>query len=138
MVRFEDCESLFTYLKTEKMIAEKYLVHHFLSTQRAPEEGDLGNAYWLPESENPADRLTRLRGDMVSFLTHLESGRCYPGQLRPLTSAFWRERMAHVTHSNSSRMRTFGVGQIRVGWVNEVYLRMLLCWPQRSLACRPF
>ena len=29
----EDCESLLTHLKTKKMIAEKYLVRHSLSTQ---------------------------------------------------------------------------------------------------------
>ena len=40
----EDCESLFAQLKTQEMIAEKYLVRRFAITQQALEEGDLENA----------------------------------------------------------------------------------------------
>ena len=29
MVGLEDCESLFTYVNTERMIAERYLARHF-------------------------------------------------------------------------------------------------------------
>ena len=35
----EDCERLFTHLKTKKMAAEKYLVRHFLIIHQASEEG---------------------------------------------------------------------------------------------------
>ena len=42
---FEDCESLIAHLKTQEMIAEKYLERRFASTQQALEEGDLENAY---------------------------------------------------------------------------------------------
>ena len=58
VVGFEACESLFTHVKKKMMIAENYLVRHFLSTQQALEEGDLENASWLPETETPADGLT--------------------------------------------------------------------------------
>ena len=47
------CESLFTHLKTKKMIAETYLVRRFLRIQQALEGGDLENAYWLPGTETP-------------------------------------------------------------------------------------
>ena len=58
-------ESLFTYLKTKKMVAERYLVRHLSSTQRALAGGELENAYWLPGAENPADGLSRARSYVV-------------------------------------------------------------------------
>ena len=38
MVGLEDCESLFSHLRTKKMIAEKYLARHFLSIQQSLED----------------------------------------------------------------------------------------------------
>ena len=51
----EDCESLFTELKTEKVVAEKYLARYFLSAQQASRQGELNSAHWLPGVEYPAD-----------------------------------------------------------------------------------
>ena len=73
------------------MVAEKYLVSHFASIQQALGEGDLDSAYWLPVTENPADGLTRVRGDMLPLLGLLESGRYCPGQLRPLKGVARKE-----------------------------------------------
>ena len=86
-----DCKSLFTLLKTKKMIAEKYLVRHFLSIQQALEAGELEDAYWLPGTENPADSLTKVRGEMALLLRLLESGAFFPGRLRPLKDVAWEE-----------------------------------------------
>ena len=44
MVGLEDCEGLFTYVKTERMIDEKYLARHLLRIQHPLVEGGLGNA----------------------------------------------------------------------------------------------
>ena len=44
MAGLEDCESLFTYVKTERMIAEKYLARHFSRIQHPFVGGGLGNA----------------------------------------------------------------------------------------------
>ena len=52
----EDCERLFTYLRSEKVVAEKFLAPHFLDIQQSIELKELGNAYWIPGSGNPADR----------------------------------------------------------------------------------
>ena len=35
-----DCESLFTHLKAKRVVAEEYLVRHFLSIQQASEDGE--------------------------------------------------------------------------------------------------
>ena len=45
MVGFEDCESLFTNPKTQKMIAEKCLARHFLNIRQALGQGELGNVF---------------------------------------------------------------------------------------------
>ena len=58
-----NCESLFTHLKTKKMIAEKYLVRHFSRIQQASEGGGVANPYWPQGTENPADGLTKVRID---------------------------------------------------------------------------
>ena len=73
------------------MIAEKYLARQFLITQKALEEGDRGNAYWLPGTENPADGRTKVRGEMVPLSRLLESGQFHPGQLRALRGVAWKE-----------------------------------------------
>ena len=84
MAGMEDCESLFTRLKTKKLLTEKYLVRHFLSTQQFIEDGKLDNVYWLPGTENPADGLTKLKSEMGPIPSLLETGRFQPGLLRPL------------------------------------------------------
>ena len=84
-----DYERLFTHLKTKKLVAEKYLVRHFLSIQRALEAADLENAFWLPGAGNPVDGLTKVQSDMVPLLRLSECGRCCPGQLCPLKGVAW-------------------------------------------------
>ena len=84
LVGVEDCESLFTHLENRKMVAEKYLVRRFLSTQQFIEGGELNNAYWLPGVGNPADGLTKIKSEMGPILPLLENGRFQPGLLRPL------------------------------------------------------
>ena len=73
------------------MITEKYLVRHFLSIQQFLDEGELGNVYWIPGVENPADGLTKLRSEMGPIMTPLETGRFQPGTLRPLKGLASRE-----------------------------------------------
>ena len=73
------------------MITEKYLVRHFLSIQQFLEDGELDNVYWLPELENPADSLTKVRCEMIPILTLLETGKFQPGTLRPLRGIASRE-----------------------------------------------
>ena len=85
------CESPATRLKEKKMIAEKYLERHFLSIQQALGEGDLENAYWLPGTENPADSLTKVRGDVVPLLRLLESGAFCLGHFPLLKSVAWKQ-----------------------------------------------
>ena len=87
------------------MIAETYLVRHFLITQHTSEEGELENAYWLPGAENPADGLTRARSDMAPLLRLLESGCFNWGRSRPLKGAARKEKAAHVANRSSSRAR---------------------------------
>ena len=82
----EDCGGLDAHFRTKKMIAEKYLVRHFLSIQHVLGEGDLEGAYWLPGAENLAGGLTKVRSDMDPLLRLLESGAFCPGRLRPLKS----------------------------------------------------
>ena len=95
----EFCDSLPTHLKTKKMIAEKYLVRHFLSIQQALEAGDLMNAYWLLGTENPADSLTKVQGEMAPLLRLLGSGTFSLGHLRPLMGVDWKEKgAAFVAH----------------------------------------
>ena len=91
MVGMEDCESLFTHLKNRKMVTEKYLARHFLSIQQFLEDGELGNVYWLPGTENPADGLTKLRSEMGPIMALLETGNFRPGILRPLKGLASRE-----------------------------------------------
>ena len=47
------------------MAAEKYSARHFLGTQHALDVGEMDNAYWAPEAENPADGLAKVRRDMM-------------------------------------------------------------------------
>ena len=91
VVASEYCERLFAHLKTQKMIAEKYLVRNFLIIQQALKEGDFENAFWLPGTENLSDSLAQARRDMVPLLRVLESGAFCPGRLRPLKGVAWKE-----------------------------------------------
>ena len=86
-----DCGSLSTHLKTEKMVAEKYLVHHFLSILQALEEGELENTHWPPGAGYPADGLAKVRSNVIPLLRVLESGCFNPGHLRPLKGVAWKE-----------------------------------------------
>ena len=80
----EDCESLFSHLRTKRMITEKYLVRHFLSIQQSLDNKELDNIYWLPGTENPADGMTKVKSEMPPMLHLLEFGEFHPGFLRPL------------------------------------------------------
>ena len=84
MVGLEDCESLFSHLRTKRMITEKYLVRHFLSIQQSLDNNELDNIYWLPGTENPADGMTKMKSDMSPMLDLLKFGEFFPGVLRPL------------------------------------------------------
>ena len=80
----EDCESLFTHLEKKKMIAEKFSVRRFVAMQQALAIQVLGNVYWIPGRENPADGLTKLQRKNPPLLRLLESRTYNPGYLRPL------------------------------------------------------
>ena len=71
--------------EAKKMIAEKYLVRHFLSIPQPKEGCELDNANWLPAAGNPANGLTQVRSDMAPLLRLLESG-----HLRPLNGVAWK------------------------------------------------
>ena len=64
----DDCESLFTHLRNKETAAGKYLVRHFLGTQRPLGSTELGNVYCLPVTENPARGLTKVMRDMIPLL----------------------------------------------------------------------
>ena len=66
------------------MIAEKYLVRHFLSIQQSLEDKELDNIYWLPGTENPADGMTKMKSETSPMLNLSEFGEFHPGLLRPL------------------------------------------------------
>ena len=83
-VGMEDCESLFTHLKNRKMATGKYLARRFLPIQQFFGDGELGNAYWLPGAENPADSLTEIKSETGPTLALMETGRFQPIILRPL------------------------------------------------------
>ena len=87
MVGLEDCESLIAQLKTNKLITEKFLARHFSAVHQAIEIRELGNVYWIPRWENPADGLTKLRSESLPLLRLMESRTCNPGYLPPLKGA---------------------------------------------------
>ena len=84
------CESLFTDLKTKKMVAERFLVRCVSIIQQSLGDGDLENAYWLTGTESPADGLTKVQNDAVPLFRLLETvrfpsfGSPLSGKLRPL------------------------------------------------------
>ena len=77
------------------MVSAKYLARRFLRVQQFLEEGCLG------DEENPADGLAEVRSDLVPLLRLLESGRFFPGQLRPLRSVAWKEWVIRVALCDS-------------------------------------
>ena len=77
----DGCASLFSYLNAKKMIAEKYSAGHLLRIQQALEERGLDSTYSAPGAENPADELTKVRGDMAPLLRLWESGHFNPGSV---------------------------------------------------------
>ena len=86
----EDCESLFTHLKKNKLITEKFLVRHFLAIQQAIEPQELDTVFWAPGKENPADGLTKLHSEILPLLRLMEAGTHNPGCFRPFKGvAFW-------------------------------------------------
>ena len=88
---FEDWEDLFSRLKNGRQVTEENLVRHFTSNQQALEREKLGNAFWLPGPENPADGLTKENGYLDPPLSFLKAGSFFPGTLRPLRWVATRE-----------------------------------------------
>ena len=74
MAGMEDCESLFTHLKKNKLVAGKFLVRRFLAIQQAIELQESDNVYWIPGKENPAGGLTKLRSEILPLLRLIERG----------------------------------------------------------------
>ena len=92
VVGLEHCESLFTHLKKNKLITEKFLVRHFLAVQEAIEIQELRNVYWAPGRENPAGGLTKLRSGILLLLRLAAAGTYNPGFSRPRKgAAFWEQ-----------------------------------------------
>ena len=65
MIGFEDGESLSTYLRGKRAIAERYRAGHPLGIQQSFGSRELGNAFSLPGFENPADGSTKVKSDMA-------------------------------------------------------------------------
>ena len=81
----DGCESLSAHQK--QMIAEKFSARHLVAIRQAIEVQSLGNAYWIPGKENPADGLTKLHNEIFPLLRLMESGTYNPGVSRPLKGA---------------------------------------------------
>ena len=64
-VGLEGWGSLFTHLKKQKMIPEKFSVRRFLALQQAIEIQELGNVYWILGRGNPTDGLTALHREIL-------------------------------------------------------------------------
>ena len=79
MVGLVDCKCLFTHLKSKEITTGAFLVRHFLASQQTLETQELGNVYWLPGSENPADGLTKTESDAAELLRLSEPGTYDPG-----------------------------------------------------------
>ena len=69
-------ENIFTRMRTRQTIAEKYSARHFLRMQQSLEPAELGNAYWLPGLENPAECLAEVKGERAPILRLLKPGTC--------------------------------------------------------------
>ena len=75
----EDSESLFTHVKTKKVIAENFSARHSPSFQQALAQGGLGNFYRLPGTENPADGSTKVRKRYGPSTVRIAIGATQPG-----------------------------------------------------------
>ena len=68
------CESLVSTLENKKTIAERFSARRFLDVQQNLEQGEVHNVIRWPRVENPADGLTKVRGEMSRLLNLLKSG----------------------------------------------------------------
>ena len=91
MAGLGDCESLFTHRRAERATAEKLAAQHFLGIRQAFSAGGLDNAHRRPGAENPADELTKERGDMGPLLRLLLSGSFRSGAFRPRRGLAFQE-----------------------------------------------
>ena len=98
MAGLEDCESLFAHLKKNKLITEKFRARHFLARQQAIEIQELGNFYWIPGRENPADGLTKLHSAILPLLRLMESGSYNPGYLGPRINTLIHHYPSHACY----------------------------------------
>ena len=60
----DDCESLLTHLKNRQIATEKFSVRRFPAIQQVLETQELGNVYWHPGLEYPADGLAKTKSDI--------------------------------------------------------------------------
>ena len=79
-----DRESLFTLLKTKKIVVKGQLSRHFLGFQQVLEQGETESGFWLRWLENPAAGMMRVRSDAILLLRPLVPGACHPEILRSL------------------------------------------------------
>ena len=84
MIGFADCGGPLANVEKKRTITGEYSVRHFLGIQRSSENAKLGNAYWLPVLEDPADGLAKSTSDMAPHTRLVESGATSPGIPRPL------------------------------------------------------
>ena len=78
-----DCESPFAHLKSEKTIAGKFLVRHFLAKRQALATQELGDVYWIPGLGNPPDGFTKTKSGAAPLLRLLELGAYFPRTICP-------------------------------------------------------
>ena len=88
-----DCGSLLSHLRTGRHGAEKFLTRHCRSIMDAMESGDLGNVAWVPGTENPADGLTKISGEIGPSLGPLEAGTYRPRALDQLRGLSFLEKV---------------------------------------------
>ena len=67
----------------------KNISRHFWGIQGALGNGELGNVFWLPGTENPVGGLTKVKIDMVPVARALQTGSCFPDALRSLIHLFF-------------------------------------------------
>ena len=102
MVGLEVCVCLSSHLRTRRMITVKYLVRRFLGVQQLLDNQELDNIYWLPGTENPADGMSKMEGNMSPMLTH--SSLEVRAFLRPLKEACSTELAREVPDDGSFRL----------------------------------
>ena len=84
-------ESLFTHLRRERAVVEKFPVRHFSGTQQAPCEEDLGNVFWPSGTENPTGGLARAKSGFAPQVRTRQSSSSRPGALRLLRRLLFKE-----------------------------------------------